>query len=52
VTSPGIVERVLDEQRVVRRHVNVFVDGDRASLTTPVKAGSEIWILPAVSGGS
>jgi sulfur-carrier protein len=52
------VERVLDEQGRVREHVNVFVDGEsvraaaRLGLATPVRAGAEVWILPAVSGGS
>jgi molybdopterin converting factor small subunit len=55
---PGIVERTLDEQGRVREHVNVFVDGEsiRAGsslgLKTAVRAGAEVWILPAVSGGS
>ena|SRR5437660_4235071 len=55
---PGVVERALDEQGRVRPHVNVFVDGEnvragaRLGLATPVKAGTEVWILPAVSGGS
>jgi sulfur-carrier protein len=54
---PGIVERALDESGCVRQHVNVFVDGEsiRAGsslgLETPVRAGTEVWILPAVSGG-
>ena len=54
---PGIVERALDESGSVRQHVNVFVDGEsiRAGsslgLATPVRAGTEVWILPAVSGG-
>ena len=56
--APGIVERALDEQGCLRPHVNVFVDGQsirassRLGLQTPVAAGAEIWILPAVSGGS
>jgi molybdopterin synthase sulfur carrier subunit len=50
-SCPGVVERALDEQGAVRRHVNVFVDSDRATLASPVKSGSEVWILPAVSGG-
>jgi molybdopterin converting factor small subunit len=54
---PGVVERALDEQRRVRPHVNVFVDGEsvragsKLGLDTPVRAGTEVWILPAVSGG-
>jgi molybdopterin converting factor small subunit len=55
---PGVVERALDDNGNVRQHVNVFVDGEslRAGsslgLNTPVRAGTEVWILPAVSGGS
>ena len=54
---PGVVERALDEQGQIRPHVNIFVDGEsiRAGsgrgLETPVAAGTEVWILPAVSGG-
>ncbi len=55
---PGVVERALDEQRRVRNHVNVFVDGESIrggvalGLQTPVRAGTEIWIISAVSGGA
>jgi molybdopterin converting factor small subunit len=55
---PGVVERALDEGGRVREHVNVFVAGQslRAGsclgLHTRVEAGTEVWILPAVSGGS
>jgi molybdopterin converting factor small subunit len=52
---PGIVERALDERGRVREHVNVFVDGTsirtRQGLQTRVHGGTEVWILPAVSGG-
>jgi molybdopterin converting factor small subunit len=56
--APGVVERALDEQGQLRPHVNVFVNGEsiragsRYGLLTPVAAGAEVWILPAVSGGS
>jgi sulfur-carrier protein len=56
--APGVVERALDERGCLRPHVNVFVDGHsiRAGsplgLETPVAAGAEVWILPAVSGGA
>ncbi len=55
---PGVVERALDETWSPRPHVNIFVDGEsiragsRMGLETPVRAGSEVWILPAVSGGA
>ena len=53
---PGVRDRVVDEQGDVRPHVNVFV-GDESirftgGLDTPVPDGAEIWIIPAVSGGS
>ena len=52
---PGVRDRVVDEQGDVRQHVNVFV-GDESirftgGLATAVGDGSEIWIVPAVSGG-
>ena len=52
---PGARDRVLTERNELRPHVNVFVDGENvrrsAGLATPVRDGSEIVILPAVSGG-
>jgi len=52
---PGVVDRVVDESGAVRRHVNVFVDGEDIrfleGLATAVREGSTIVIFPAVSGG-
>ncbi len=52
---PGLTERVLTETGDVRPHVNLFVAEtnirDAAGLATRVPDGSEIAILPAVSGG-
>lgn len=48
---PGLRDRVLTETGAVRRHVSLFVGGDRAVLETPVPEGAEVAILPAVSGG-
>jgi len=52
---PGIRDRVVTERGDVRPHVNVFVGNDSirfsGGLATPVAEGSEIWIVPAVSGG-
>ena len=52
---PGLTERVLTETGAVRPHVNLFVAEtnirDAAGLATRVPDGSEIAILPAVSGG-
>jgi sulfur-carrier protein len=46
---------VLDDQRRLRKHVTIFVDGARVpaerALDEPVTAGSEIYVLQALSGG-
>lgn len=42
---------ILDEQRRLRRHVNVFVNDSRADLGTAVAAEDAVYILPAISGG-
>jgi molybdopterin converting factor small subunit len=52
---PGIRQRVLDDQNDIRRHVNVFVDGENVRFiegsATRVTNDSEVWIYPALSGG-
>ncbi len=46
---------VLDERGVLRKHVNVFVDGsqivDRVHLSDPVDDDGEIYVMQALSGG-
>ena len=53
--GPQIRDYVLDEQGHVRRHVHIYVDGqrivDRQKLSDPVAPGSEICVLQALSGG-
>ncbi|MGC3963673.1 MAG: MoaD/ThiS family protein [Rhodocyclaceae bacterium] len=52
---PAMRGYVLDDQGCVRRHVAVFVDGamacDRVGLSDTVRAGSEIYVVQALSGG-
>jgi sulfur-carrier protein len=52
---PGIKERLLDENGSVRRFVNVYVNEEDIRFLqnqeTPVKAGDEISIIPAIAGG-
>ena len=43
---------VLDEKGHIRSHVNVFVDGERATLDVPVSPNSELNIIQAISGGA
>jgi sulfur carrier protein ThiS len=52
---PGIAARLLDETGCLRPHVGVFVDGTavtRGDAAAAVGRNAEVWILPAVSGGS
>jgi molybdopterin synthase sulfur carrier subunit len=52
---PGIRQRVLDDQNRIRRHVNVFVNGEHVRFAqgaaTRLAHDSEVWIFPALSGG-
>lgn len=48
---PGIAHRIRDETPAVRKHINIFVDGEQASLDTPLPKGCEVFILTAISGG-
>jgi sulfur-carrier protein len=48
---PGMADRLVDETPAIRRHLNVFVDSDKATLTTSVHATSQVYILTAMSGG-
>jgi molybdopterin converting factor small subunit len=48
---PGLANRILDAGPVIRTHLNVFVDGERASVDTPVRPGAQVHVIPAVSGG-
>ena len=42
---------ILDERGVLRRHINVFVNGEVAESDAAVGDGDRIEILPAISGG-
>lgn len=48
---PGLRNRLVDAGPALRTHLNVFVAGQRATLDTPVPAGAEVHVIPAVSGG-
>jgi molybdopterin synthase sulfur carrier subunit len=52
---PGLRDRIATEQGQIRQHLNIFVGEENiryiGGLAAPVSSGSEISIVPAVSGG-
>jgi molybdopterin converting factor small subunit len=42
---------ILDERGLIRRHINVFVNGERGGEATAVRPGDRIEVLPAITGG-
>lgn len=52
---PAVYDRIITERLEVRPHVNVFVGSDNIrwsdGLDTPLGDGSELFVLPSVSGG-
>jgi sulfur-carrier protein len=50
-TQPGLGGWILDERGRVRRHINVFVNGDYGREDTAVGEDDRIDVLPAISGG-
>jgi molybdopterin converting factor small subunit len=52
---PGLRDRIATEQGEVREHINIFLGNENIryldGLATPVPDGSEITIVPAISGG-
>ncbi len=52
---PGMQDRVVTEQGQIREHINIFVGTENirytGGLATPLSRGSEISIVPAISGG-
>ena len=52
---PALRGYVLDERGSVRHHVALFVDNtalrDKSDLSQPLRAGSELYVMQALSGG-
>lgn len=48
---PGMGDRIRDSSPAIRRHMNIFVDGERADLATPLPPGADVYVLTAISGG-
>ena len=52
---PGVRDRIATEQGQIREHINIFVGDEHirytGGLMTPLSAGAQISIVPAISGG-
>jgi branched-chain amino acid aminotransferase len=51
-SHPAAKGWILDERGVLRRHINVFVNGELGAQDTQVGRDDEVDVLPAISGGS
>ena len=49
---PSVTGWILDERGAIRRHINVFVNGERGGEETAVAAGDRVEVLPAITGGT
>lgn len=52
---PGISHYLVDEQMHLRKHVNIFINGqllgDEKDLETVIEEGQELYFIQALSGG-
>lgn len=48
---PELSGWIIDERGLIRRHINVFVNGERGGEATAVRPGDRIEVLPAITGG-
>lgn len=48
---PGMGDRIRDTRPAIRKHMNVFLDGSRATLGTKLPRGAEVFVITAISGG-
>jgi len=48
---PAVEGWILDEQGLIREHINIFVNGEYGTEATPVQDADRVHVLPAISGG-
>jgi molybdopterin converting factor small subunit len=49
---PGFAFRIVDEQRQIRPHMNIFLSEEKVrDIATPITGAVEIYIVGALSGG-
>jgi molybdopterin synthase sulfur carrier subunit len=50
--QPAVSGWILDERGLIRRHINIYVNGEHGREETPVGPEDRVDVLPAISGGS
>ena len=48
---PGLRDRLCEPGPELRRHIHVYVDGQRAALDAPLAPASRVDVIAAISGG-
>lgn len=48
---PGMRDRICDTRPAIRKHMNVFVDGERVTIDHRLAPGAQVFVLTAISGG-
>ena len=48
---PGLRDRLCEPGPILRRHIHVYVDRERAGLDTQLGARSRVDVITAISGG-
>ena len=48
---PGLRDRLCEEGPELRRHIHVYVNGERAALDTALEPRSRVDVIAAISGG-
>jgi molybdopterin converting factor small subunit len=49
--QPAVDGWIIDERGMIRRHINVFVNGEMGGADTEVAQADRVDVLPAISGG-
>jgi molybdopterin synthase sulfur carrier subunit len=48
---PGVRDRLCEPGPALRMHIHVYVDRERATLSSPIEARSRVDVISAISGG-
>jgi molybdopterin converting factor small subunit len=48
---PGLHDRLCEPGPLLRQHIHVYVDKERATLDTPLDERSRVDVIAAISGG-